>query len=139
VTAVAAYHMGGRWGISAASDGRALGYVVETPFASIYYSGDTNLFEGFAAVGDRFRPDVLVLNVNGHLVGADAGRAAWASRARVVVPSHWGGYAWWLGSSGERPRGEEELRRLLGGRLRVIEVGESVPLSTLSDSSRTTR
>jgi L-ascorbate metabolism protein UlaG (beta-lactamase superfamily) len=132
ITAVDAHHMGGRWGIRAAADGRALGYVIETPRATIYYSGDSNYFSGFADVGWTFDPDILLLNVNGHLRGTDAVRAAWASRARLVVPLHWGTYPYWIFGGNERPRDEATMRRLVAERLRVLELGQSLPLSSVS-------
>ena len=132
ITAFAMHHMGGRWSVSADSDGRALGYVIETPDATIFYSGDTNYFSGFADVGWSFDPDILMLNVNGHLTGPDATRAAWATRARIVVPLHWGTYPYWIFGGNQRPRGEESLRHLVGERLRVLEVGQSLPLSAVS-------
>jgi L-ascorbate metabolism protein UlaG (beta-lactamase superfamily) len=128
ITAVAAYHPGSRWSLSAASDGRALGYVIEAPAATVFYSGDTEYFAGFSDVGWKYEPDIAILNVNGHLPSADVSRAAWALRAPVVIPTHWGGYRWWLRGGNKRPRDYETLARLLGERLLVLEVGESVPL-----------
>lgn len=128
ITAVAMQHMGGRWGLSAAADGRALGFVIETPRETIFYTGDSNYFSGFADVGWSHDPDILLLNVNGHLRGTDAVRAAWATRARVVVPMHWGTFPYWIFGGNNRPRDEETLRRLIAGRLRVLEVGQSMAL-----------
>jgi L-ascorbate metabolism protein UlaG (beta-lactamase superfamily) len=132
ITAIAVHHMGGRWGVSAAADGRALGFVIETPDETIFYSGDTNYFSGFADVGWTFDPDILMLNVNGHLTGTDAVRAAWAARARVVIPLHWGTYPYWIFGGNVRPRDEATLERLVAERLRVLEVGRSMPLSAVS-------
>ncbi|HEU4930316.1 MAG TPA: MBL fold metallo-hydrolase, partial [Candidatus Krumholzibacteria bacterium] len=128
IIAVAVYHAGSRWSLSAASDGRALGYVIETPAATVFYSGDTEYYAGFSAVGWKFEPDIAILNVNGHLPSDDVSRAAWALRAPVVIPAHWGGYKWWLRGGNKRPRDYETLARLVGDRLLVLEVGESVPL-----------
>jgi L-ascorbate metabolism protein UlaG (beta-lactamase superfamily) len=128
ITAIPMQHMGGRWGLSAAADGRALGFVIETAQGTIFYSGDSNYFSGFANVGWGYHPDVLLLNVNGHLSGTDAVRAAWATQAPVVVPLHWGTFPYWIFGGNHRPRDEETLRRLIGERLHVLEVGQSVPL-----------
>jgi L-ascorbate metabolism protein UlaG (beta-lactamase superfamily) len=132
ITAIAMHHMGGRWSVRAGPDGRALGYVIATPDETIFYSGDTNFFSGFADVGWTFDPDILMLNVNGHLTGTDAVRAAWATRARIVVPLHWGTYPYWIFGGNRRPRDEETLRRLVAERLRVLEIGGSLPLSAVS-------
>lgn len=128
ITAVAVYHPGTRWSLSAASDGGALGYVIETPAGTVFYSGDTEYYAGFSEVGWKYQPDVAILNLNGHLPSSDAARAAWALGAPVVIPAHWGGYKWWLRGGNKRPRDEEGIARLLGDRLLVLDVGESVPL-----------
>lgn len=132
VIAVAAFHMGSRYGVHAAGDGGALGYVIETPTGSLYYSGDTSYFSGFADVGWTYDPDILLLNVNGHLRSTDAALAAWASRARVVIPIHWGTFGYWVVGGNDRPRDEKELVRLMGDRLHVIEVGQSFALDRAS-------
>jgi len=131
IIAVAAMHMGTRWGISAAADGRALGYIIETPQVSVYYSGDTNFFSGFGDAGWAFEPDVLLLNVNGHLHSTDAARAAWASRARVVIPIHWGAYPYWIVGGNGRPRTEDRLQTLIGPRLHVLDPGTSFDLNSV--------
>ncbi|MCI0451813.1 MAG: MBL fold metallo-hydrolase [Candidatus Latescibacteria bacterium] len=128
VTAVAAHHMGPRLGLDAASDGRALGYVVETPVGTVFYSGDTDYFSGFGDVGWTFDPDVAILNINGHLPSTDATRAAWATRAPVVVPAHWGAFGYWVFGGNKRPRDGDTLARVLGEKLRVLEMGQSLPL-----------
>lgn len=130
VTAVAVHHMGSRYGVGAAADGRALGYVIETPGATIFYSGDTNYFSGFDDVGWTFAPDVAILNVNGHMASTDATRAAWATRAPVVIPIHWGAFGYWVFGGNKRPRDEVTLRHVIGDRLLVLEVGQSLPLAT---------
>jgi L-ascorbate metabolism protein UlaG (beta-lactamase superfamily) len=136
IVAVAAFHMGSRWGVRAQADGRALGYVVETEGATIYYSGDTNYFTGLANVGWTYEPDVVLLNVNGHLHSDDASRAAWATRAAVVIPIHWGAFPYWIFGGNHRPRDEAMLRRVVGDRLRVLEVGQSVGLGTVLRPAR---
>jgi L-ascorbate metabolism protein UlaG (beta-lactamase superfamily) len=128
ITAVAAHHGGTRTGTHAVADGRALGYVIEAPGATIYYSGDTDYFSGFTDVGWTYQPDIAILNVNGHLQSTDATRAAWASRASVVIPTHWGGFKYWLVGGNKRPRDLDTLERVLGDRLHVLEVGQSLPI-----------
>jgi L-ascorbate metabolism protein UlaG (beta-lactamase superfamily) len=132
ITAVSAHHMGSRLGLHASLDGRATGYVIETPKTTVFYSGDTDYFSGFAEVAWSFRPDIAVINVNGHLSSTDATRAAWASRAPVVIPIHWGGFGYAVVGGNRRPRDEETLLRVLGDRLRVLEVGQSLPIAPAS-------
>lgn len=129
VSAVAAHHPGSRWSTHAVADGRALGYVIETVAATIFYSGDTDYFSGFSNVGWTYRPDIALLNVNGHLASTDATRAAWACGAPVVIPIHWGGFKYWVVGGNKRPRDNETLARVIDGRLHVLEVGQSLPLA----------
>ncbi len=128
IVAVAVFHPGSRRGIYRGMDGRALGWVVVTPAGTIFYSGDTDYCSTFADVGETFAPDVAILNVNGHLKPPDAARAALALGAQVVIPMHWGAYRYWIVGGNRHPRGEAELKRLLGDRLHVLHVGESLAL-----------
>src|SRR5262249_3212913 len=129
IVAVPVFHPGARKGIHRGIDGRALGWVVITPAVTIFFSGDTDYCSTFSDVGRTYAPDVAILDINGHLKPADAARAADALRARAVVPTHWGAYGYWLVGGNRRPRGEDELRQLLGERLHVLSVGESMPLN----------
>jgi len=93
VEAVSAVHPAGRWPLGGVS-GAPLGFVVAGP-PSVYFAGDTDLFEGM----DELAPlDIALVPIAGwgprlgpgHM---DAGRAAQALsllRARVAVPIHWG-------------------------------------------------
>lgn len=126
--AVGVHHPGGRWNFSARADGRALGWVIAAPAATIFYSGDTDYCSSFRDVGDTYAPDVAILNVNGHLKPDDTARAARELGAPVVIPAHWGAYTYWLLGGNRRPKGERELERLLGDRLHVLEVGGAIPV-----------
>jgi L-ascorbate metabolism protein UlaG (beta-lactamase superfamily) len=77
------------------------GFVLENGGVSIYHSGDTAYFEGFAEIGRRFpRIDVALLPIGAydpewfmskqHLNPADALRAFGDLGARKVVAMHWG-------------------------------------------------
>jgi L-ascorbate metabolism protein UlaG (beta-lactamase superfamily) len=126
--ATAVHHPGGRWSMHAAADGRALGFVIVAPSATIFYSGDTDYNSSFDDVGWTYSPDVAILNINGHLKPPAAARAARGVGAPIVIPAHWGAYTYWLIGGNRRPHGEDELKRLLDGRLRILEVGESTPV-----------
>jgi L-ascorbate metabolism protein UlaG (beta-lactamase superfamily) len=128
VIAVAALHGGGRWGLKAKADGRALGWVIETPYGTVFCSGDTGYFEGFAEAGKNHRPDVAILNVNGHLRSMDAVSAALDTRARFVIPVHFGVYGWLGLGEPKNPRDYEEMERALGSVLVKLGLGESFPL-----------
>ena len=130
IVAVAAKHPGGRYSVFSGSDGTALGYVIETRHGKIYYAGDTNLFDGVREVGRVHRPRVTLLNINGHLHGLDAVRAAWATGSSVVIPAHWGAYGYLGLPAAKAPRDVEDLRESLGGRLVELGIGESWSLES---------
>jgi len=128
IIAVRAKHMGGRYSICAGTDGRALGYVIESPMEKIYYSGDTNLFETIADIGLIYAPDVALLNINGHLHSKDAITAAEETHARKIVPMHFGAYGYFFFGTRRLPRNHEEMERALGAPYKVLRPGESLPL-----------
>lgn len=129
IIAVAAHHPGGRLGIDAEADGRALGYVIRTPRTTLYFSGDTDLFGGFGAVGAQYQPTIAILDVNGHLHSMDAVRAARALGARIIVPVHWGAYGYgWFGEQ-KAPRDFEILRAELGSAVVPLALGASMPFA----------
>ena len=122
VIAVAALHPGGRYAVKARADGRALGYVIRTSKTTIYYSGDTNYFSGFSAIGRNYRPDIALLNVNRHLHSSDALSAIADLGAPVVIPAHFGAYS---GPSARlATRWRAELVRALGSTIVSLQVGE---------------
>ena len=77
------------------------GYIIEADGHSVYHSGDTAWFEGFAEIGRRFpKLNVTMLPIGGyepgwfmehyHLNPEQAGRAFLDLRAQRLVPMHWG-------------------------------------------------
>lgn len=85
-------HARGPFGVSA----QPLGYVV-TGSSSVYFAGDTDLFDGMAGLGEI---DVALLPIwgwgpglgAGHLDPEGAAEAAALIGPRRVVPIHWGTY-----------------------------------------------
>lgn len=65
---------------------------------SVYFAGDTDLFDGMNDVGQEFDLDVALLPVwgyshrvgSGHLTPATAAQALTRLQPRVAVPIHWG-------------------------------------------------
>lgn len=78
-------------------DGQALGYVVRGPSGSVYFAGDTGVFEGMSEIGSV---DVALLPVAGwgprlpagHMSPEDAADAVVRIQPRIAVPIHWGSY-----------------------------------------------
>lgn len=77
------------------------GYIIEADGHSVYHSGDTAWFDGFAEIGRRFpKLNATMLPIGGyepgwfmehyHLNPEQAGRAFFDLRAQRLVPMHWG-------------------------------------------------
>jgi len=128
IIAVPAHHPGGRRGLDAEADGRALGYVIRTPHGVIYVTGDTDLFPEIGRIGARYQPDVVVMHVSGHMKGMDAVHAARALGAPTVVAVHWGAYGYYWFPEYRQPRTMKVLRAELGETLVVIPLGGSLSL-----------
>lgn len=113
VRAVPARH-DGRRALIGGSRSEALGFVIDGDGPSVYFAGDTDLFDGMEHIGSDGL-DVALLPVwgwgarigPGHLDPERAARAAARLRPRVAVPIHWGTYL---------PAG---MRRRLGHLLRT--------------------
>lgn len=97
VTAVEARHDGRRRPGPRGQRAETLGYVVRGRRRTIYFAGDTELFEGMSALAES-RPDVALLPVAGwgptlgagHMDPLDAARAARLIEPRIAIPMHWG-------------------------------------------------
>jgi L-ascorbate metabolism protein UlaG (beta-lactamase superfamily) len=96
VTAVEAHHDGGRR--PGGPQAQAMGYLVQGS-KSVYFAGDTELFDGMSALADASRGiDVALLPVGGwgptlgpgHLDPLDAARALGLLSPRIAIPIHWG-------------------------------------------------
>jgi L-ascorbate metabolism protein UlaG (beta-lactamase superfamily) len=112
----------------------AVGYVLEGS-RTVYFAGDTDLFDGMAALGEL---DLALLPVwgwgtslgAGHLDPERAARAAAMLSPRIAVPIHWGTY-FPLGLSRLRPRHlrepPAEFERLSAERAPQVEVRVLLP------------
>jgi L-ascorbate metabolism protein UlaG (beta-lactamase superfamily) len=96
VSAVEARHDGRRRPGPAGLRAAAQGYVVKGRARTVYFAGDTELFDGMSALGPSL--DVALLPVAGwgptlgpgHMDPLDAARAAGLIRPRLASPIHWG-------------------------------------------------
>lgn len=76
-----------------------LSYVMRNRL-SVYFAGDTDLFEGMSEVGQDFDLDLALLPVwgyshrvgSGHLTPLTAAQALQRLQPRVAVPIHWGSF-----------------------------------------------
>jgi L-ascorbate metabolism protein UlaG (beta-lactamase superfamily) len=97
VETVPAIHPAGR-GPHSRIAAPAVGYVLSSPHGSVYFAGDTDLFDG---MGELPPIDVALLPIAGwgptlgpgHLDPARAARATDLIRPQLVVPIHWGTYS----------------------------------------------
>ncbi|MCD6291557.1 MAG: MBL fold metallo-hydrolase [Anaerolineae bacterium] len=77
-----------------------LSYVIHG-LITIYFAGDTDLFDGMADIGREHNPDVALLPVSGfgpytgkgHLTARTAAKALRLLHPRVAIPIHWGTFS----------------------------------------------
>lgn len=126
IVAVAAHHPGYRYSLKARSDGRALGYIIITPEQTVFYSGDSEYFEGFKQVGRTYKPSLAILNISTHLGTREALRVVRDLGVRKLIPTHYGAYS----SSKERETSKyrSDLADYLGSIWLPLQVGESCTL-----------
>jgi L-ascorbate metabolism protein UlaG (beta-lactamase superfamily) len=155
VETVPAIHPAGR-GPHSRMSAAAVGYVLTSSRRSVYFAGDTDLFDG---MGDLPPVDVALLPIGGwgptlgpgHLDPAQAARATDLIRPELVVPIHWGTYSritprrrppTWLDRPAEQfaaalaEIGQADRLRLLGPGGRLIH-GEALPATAASDGAPT--
>ena len=113
------------------------GYVIEAGGQSIYHSGDTAYFPGFAEIGKRLRPQGALLPIGAyfpdsyravHTSPEEAIRGFMELGAEWMVPMHYGTFR-----LGREPMDEpverlttESVRLGISNRVRVLEEGETL-------------
>ena len=116
------------------------GYVVEADGQSVYHSGDTAYFSGFAEIGRRLQPKVALLPIGAyypdsyravHTSPEEAVRAFMEVGADWMVPMHYGTF-----NLGREPMDEpvqrlmaEAARLKISPHVRVLEEGETMRIS----------
>lgn len=74
--------------------GEPVGWVIELENGfRIYHAGDTAAFGDMRLIGERFKPDLVLVPIGGHFT-MDPAEAAWAVkellRPKAVIPMHYG-------------------------------------------------
>jgi len=143
IKAVPADHDGRRWPTS--RDGGSLGYVLRAGNESVYFAGDTGLFDEMTEISDI---EVALLPVAGwgprlgpgHLDPDEAARAAAMIQPRIAVPIHWGSYRP-LTMRQREPADAPALRfaaRLEqlapGVSAKILQVGDALDLGSVEDN-----
>jgi L-ascorbate metabolism protein UlaG (beta-lactamase superfamily) len=135
VTAVAARH-DGRRGLLDRDWRSAVGYIVKSAGASVYYAGDTAYFSGFEEIGRRLQPNVALLPIAGyeppsqradHMSPLDALAAFHDLGAQLLMPIGHGSFPVGYESMDEPLEWLSRLcqERGLADRLVVLRPGES--------------
>jgi L-ascorbate metabolism protein UlaG (beta-lactamase superfamily) len=115
------------------------GYVISSGQHSVYHSGDTAYFDGFAEIGRRLHPQVALLPIGAyfpdsyravHVSPEEAVRGFLECGAQWMVPMHFGTFR-----LGREPM-DEPVKRLqaeaarlgIGDRVRVLDEGDTLKL-----------
>ncbi len=132
------------WGARMFDDvGRGYGgYVIQAQGHSIYHSGDTAYFPGFAAIGERLHPQVALLPIGAyspdsfrsvHTSPEDALQAFKDLGSELMIPMHYGTFR-----LSQEPMDEPPVRLLaaaakagLSSRVLVLEEGQTHVLPSL--------
>jgi L-ascorbate metabolism protein UlaG (beta-lactamase superfamily) len=149
VEAVHARHTRRRWVVSAPTE--PLGFIVHGS-STVYFAGDTGLFDGMDELHERIDVALLPIETWGvrppegrHLSPRTAADALRLLRPRIAVPIHWGTlyvpgsayagkratYAWF-----QRTRRRPEEFRMLSGQtapevdIRLLDPGESLTIAS---------
>ncbi|MDE1175793.1 MAG: MBL fold metallo-hydrolase [Edaphobacter sp.] len=115
------------------------GYVISSGEHSVYHSGDTAWFDGFAEIGQRLHPRVALLPIGAyfpdsyrtvHVSPEEAVQGFLACGAEQMIPMHFGAFR-----LGREPMGEPEARLQaeaaklgISDRIRILAEGETLLL-----------
>lgn len=119
------------------------GWVLEGKRSKVYHAGDSGYFDGFRAIGDRWKGfDVACLPIGAyeprwfmkpyHVDPDEAGRAFLDVRGRHLLPIHWGTFRLSDEAMDEPPRRVRaffDAHGLDPGRLWLPDLGATVPVS----------
>ena len=134
VTAVPAKHFSGRPPLFPVTG--YIGHVIEGD-ATVYFAGDSAIFDGMSKIGSKWNVDVALLPIGAydppsfrrhHMSPEDAVEACRMLQAKAMVPIHWGAFRLSL-----EPLAEPLTRLRLAGRrkdlsskIKILEPGHAV-------------
>lgn len=138
VTAVPVKHFSGRPPLFPAAQYQ--GYVIDGGAVTVFFAGDTGLFDGMAEIGDKWDIDIALLPIGAydppsfrrhHMSPEDAIEAGRMLRAKAIVPIHWDAFKLSLEPFDEPiPRLRQAAEQAgSSDRIRILEPGQSVAVS----------
>jgi len=134
ITAVSAQHYSGINPLFSPSDYQ--GYLIQGS-RTLYFAGDTSLFEGLRDIGERYKIDLALLPIGAykpdsfrrrHMSPEDALTAMKLLKAKMMVPIHWGAFRFSLEPLDEPPSRLEVAARAWGlsSKVRILKPGERI-------------
>jgi len=105
--------------------GEPVGFIIQLENGfKIYHMGDTGLFGDMKMIGERFKPDLLLIPIGGHFVLSpeDAAYATQLIKPKNAIPIHYGTIPQLKGTP-------EEYQRALGKtstKVKVLQPGDKV-------------
>jgi L-ascorbate metabolism protein UlaG (beta-lactamase superfamily) len=95
---------------------------------SLYHTGDTDVFGDMALVPDHHKVDVLLACIGGHFTMGPAGaaKAAKLTRAKTIIPMHFGTFPVLKGTPAELKAALPKAGA--SARLKVMEIGQTIDL-----------
>jgi len=106
--------------------GKSAGYVLRFDDGfTLYFAGDTDLFERMATIGRFYKPDVAMLPIGDHFTMGprQAAEAIRMLRVKRVIPIHWGTFPL-LGGTPQALK--QAAQDVTGLKVVALEPGESV-------------
>ena len=145
VTHTPAHHWGARYGHDTYRDYG--GFLVKTPFATVYHAGDSAYFDGFRAIGSRHSIDIALMPIGAyeapsgrdvHLNPEEAVQAFLELGAKTLIPMHHATFP--LGNEAphepeERLLREAERRGILN-KILILKPGEGIELNANRNRSK---
>lgn len=137
VTAVPVNHVNFRPGFIF---GKGTGYIIEIEGYTLFFAGDTSYFDGFQAIGERWKIDVALLPIGPlrpewfqrrfHMDPDQALKALCELGAKYMAPIHWGAFRYMFDGARDAVDRFAQLSEKMGlsSRVVILEPGESYEL-----------
>jgi L-ascorbate metabolism protein UlaG (beta-lactamase superfamily) len=128
ITAVPAWHPTGRVPLTKYDSATTIGYIVQGPGPTVYFSGDTEYGPHLGDIGRRFDVEFAIMNVSPHLMGEQAVMAVGDVGAKRWMAAHWGAYPMFDSSRARRSLERVREKEVRAGRMLWLLPGERATL-----------